>query len=234
VHLVASCASVPQQQLSISQQHTDISLSIPPKQVELVQKVQLQMPTARNAIKAVVYGLTNLGSVVAIVMANKLVLHTHGFRFAITLTWLHCIFSMVGMVFAAAMNLFEIKRVPMRRSLPLAMAYVGSIVANNMSIQINPVGFYQVRQSPPCQRTHLQLCMQMQFWVAPGEAAVACHFLLQPGALIGFLENRTWPQLCGSMSLYGIGLPVAWLTVWSNVKHIYDGSVETADRQRGC
>lgn len=43
--------------------------------------------------KAAAFGITNLASVVAIVFANKLVLYTHGFGFAVTLTWLHTLFT---------------------------------------------------------------------------------------------------------------------------------------------
>ncbi|KAF8065848.1 slc35e3 [Scenedesmus sp. PABB004] len=99
---------------------------------------------AAARIRAAAYGVTNLSSVVAIVFANKLVLFTHGFHFAATLTWLHCIFTAAGMVGMAAAGIFEVRRVPLARSLPVATVYVGTIVLNNLSIQLNTVGFYQI------------------------------------------------------------------------------------------
>lgn len=55
------------------------------------------------------YGLTNLSSVVMIVVANKMVLFTHKFGFAVTLTCLHALFTAVGMAAMAAAGLFEHK-----------------------------------------------------------------------------------------------------------------------------
>jgi solute carrier family 35 protein E3 len=114
--------------------------ALAPKQ----QQQQQQQPSSSGAVKAALYGLTNLSSVVAIVFANKLVLYTHGFHFAATLTWLHTIFTTIGMVAMAAVGFFEIKRVPVTKSLPVATVYVGFIVLNNLSIQLNTVGFYQI------------------------------------------------------------------------------------------
>ncbi|WIA17138.1 hypothetical protein OEZ85_014030 [Tetradesmus obliquus] len=61
-----------------------------------------------------------------------------------TLTWLHTIFTTIGMIAMAAVGFFEIKRVPVSKSLPVATVYVGFIVLNNLSIQLNTVGFYQI------------------------------------------------------------------------------------------
>jgi solute carrier family 35 protein E3 len=108
------------------------------------QQQQQQQPSSSGAVKAALYGLTNLSSVVAIVFANKLVLNTHGFHFAVTLTWLHTIFTTIGMIAMAAVGFFEIKRVPVTKSFPVAAVYVGFIVLNNLSIQLNTVGFYQI------------------------------------------------------------------------------------------
>jgi len=42
-------------------------------------------------------------------------------------------------------GLFEPKRVPTMKLIPLAAAYVGYIVLCNLSLNVNTVGFYQVR-----------------------------------------------------------------------------------------
>jgi hypothetical protein len=88
----------------------------------------------------VAYGLTNLLSVVMIVVANKMVLFTLKFHFVVTLTLLHSIFTAVGMGAMAAAGLFQVKAISPRHSIPIAAVYVGFIVFNNLSIQINPLG----------------------------------------------------------------------------------------------
>jgi hypothetical protein len=86
------------------------------------------------------YGVTNLASVVMIVVANKMVLFTHKFGFAITLTCLHALFTAVGMAAMAAAGVFPRKAVPLSKTLPIAAVYVGFVVFNNLSIQLNPLG----------------------------------------------------------------------------------------------
>jgi hypothetical protein len=86
------------------------------------------------------YGVTNLASVVMIVVANKMVLFTHKFGFAITLTCLHAVFTAVGMAAMAAAGLFPRKSVPVAKTAPIAAVYVGFVVFNNLSIQLNPLG----------------------------------------------------------------------------------------------
>jgi hypothetical protein len=100
--------------------------------------------SSASALLPAVYGITNLASVIAIVVANKLVLYTYNFRFAVTLTWLHTIFTALGMMVLSATGWFEPKQTPLAKSLPVAAVYVGFIVLNNLSIQLNTVGFYQV------------------------------------------------------------------------------------------
>lgn len=82
-----------------------------------------------------------------IVVANKMVLYTHKFSFAITLTALHALFTAAGMAAMAAGGLFEHRQVPLARSAPIAAVYVGFIVFNNLSIQLNTVGAQ--RRGPP-------------------------------------------------------------------------------------
>lgn len=87
-----------------------------------------------------IYGLTNLSSVVMIVVANKMVLFTYKFHFVVTLTLLHSVFTAVGMAAMAAAGVFQVKTISWKHSVPVAAVYVGFIVFNNLSIQINPLG----------------------------------------------------------------------------------------------
>lgn len=89
-------------------------------------------------------GLLNLSSVVTIVVANKVVMTTYKFSFPVCLTWFHSIVTALGMYAMAAGSMFQVKRVPWSKSAPVACAYVGFVIFNNLSIQINTVGFYQI------------------------------------------------------------------------------------------
>lgn len=68
------------------------------------------------------------------------VLYTHKFSFVVTLTLLHSIFTAVGMLAMAGAGVFPARRISRRESFKIAAVYVGFIVANNLSIQLNPLG----------------------------------------------------------------------------------------------
>jgi hypothetical protein len=76
-------------------------------------------------VLTVSYGLTNLSSVVMIVVANKMVLYTCKFSFVVTLTLLHSVFTYVGMGLMAMLGLFPVKAVAARHSVQIAAVYVG-------------------------------------------------------------------------------------------------------------
>ncbi len=80
-----------------------------------------------------------------IVFANKAVFQTYGFHFTYALTWIHTVFTLVGMRIFAAAGMFPVKAISQRRLVPLAAAYVAYIVLCNLSLKVNTVGFYQVR-----------------------------------------------------------------------------------------
>lgn len=79
-----------------------------------------------------------------IVFANKLVFTTYGFHFTCALTWIHTMVTLVGMHFCLHAGMFETKRLPRSKLLPLAASYVAYIVLCNLSLKMNTVGFYQV------------------------------------------------------------------------------------------
>lgn len=95
-------------------------------------------------LKAIVYLTTNIIFVVAIVIANKKALTTYGFAFPVALTWLHTVFTAVGMQLLCSCGLFDKKTITIKQSLPVAATYVGFVVLNNLSIQLNTVGTYQI------------------------------------------------------------------------------------------
>lgn len=94
--------------------------------------------------KPVVYGLLNIVSASGIVFANKAVLTTFGFHFIYALTLIHTITTLFGMKAFAYFGMYEPKRLPKISIAPLAGSYVGYIVLNNLNLQMNTVGFYQI------------------------------------------------------------------------------------------
>jgi solute carrier family 35 protein E3 len=89
------------------------------------------------SVQIIAYGLLNIVSAVLIVVANKVVLYTCRFSFPVALTWLHTIMTAVGLQLMALLGIFTIKRLPWDKTAPNAVAYVGYIVFNNISIQLN-------------------------------------------------------------------------------------------------
>lgn len=95
-------------------------------------------------VKPVLYGALNIASASGIVFANKAVFSTYGFKFTCALTWIHTLFTLVGMRLFLMAGIFPYKKLPQLKLLPLAAAYVGYIVLCNLSLNVNTVGFYQV------------------------------------------------------------------------------------------
>lgn len=72
-------------------------------------------------------------------MSNKLVLSTYAFSFPVTLTLLHAAFTAAGIELMARAGLFTRRAAPLGDALPVAGAYVASVVLSNWSIQLNTV-----------------------------------------------------------------------------------------------
>lgn len=102
------------------------------------------MSALAERIKTGLYLLMNILSGTSIVFANKAVFSLFHFRFIYALTFTHAVVTAVGMSLFCTVGLFELKHLPMLQVLPLAAAFVGYIVFWNLSLQINPVGFYQL------------------------------------------------------------------------------------------
>jgi solute carrier family 35 protein E3 len=74
----------------------------------------------------------------------QVVMTNYKFGYPVCLTWCHSIVTALGMVAMAAGGMFTVKKLPISKSAPVAAAYVGFIVFNNLSIKYNTVGFYQI------------------------------------------------------------------------------------------
>jgi solute carrier family 35, member E3 len=88
--------------------------------------------------------LTNFFSACAIVFANKLVLSTFRFRFAIALTCIHTIATWLAAKTLSHAGFIKPKVLPRRAVASLASAFTGYIVLCNVSLALNTVGFYQI------------------------------------------------------------------------------------------
>jgi hypothetical protein len=79
------------------------------------------------AVRALVYGLINWSSTVAIVLANKFVLYIHGFSFPVSLTFLHTV-TWLGMWVLLLGGAYQCKAVARHLCLRLAAAHSACIV----------------------------------------------------------------------------------------------------------
>jgi hypothetical protein len=72
---------------------------------------------------------TQSAPIQGIVFANKTVFSTYHFPFTCALTWVHTVFTLVGMRLFLAAGMFERKALPPVKIFPLAAAYVAYIVS---------------------------------------------------------------------------------------------------------
>ncbi len=97
-----------------------------------------------TAALTVFYIAFNILAAVCIVFANKMVMSVYNWRYVYALTFLHTSTSWAGMGIFAVFKMYKKKELPKLKVLPLAGAYVGYVVLNNLSLQINSVSFYQL------------------------------------------------------------------------------------------
>ena len=89
------------------------------------------------------YMALNFITSVAIIWANKLA-YNSGFPFATTLTVIHFLFTFVGLEISARRGLFEKKPLSVLSVAPISCAFCGFVVFNNLSLQHNAIGTYQL------------------------------------------------------------------------------------------
>ncbi|KAL0489073.1 hypothetical protein AKO1_009013 [Acrasis kona] len=96
-----------------------------------------------SLLKTIFYILGNVASSVLIIIVNKAIMTSYGFNYSLVLTLLH--FSFMSIFFGALimLKLIEVRSLPLRSVVYIAVSNVGSIVLMNMSLHYNSVGFYQ-------------------------------------------------------------------------------------------
>jgi solute carrier family 35 protein E3 len=103
-----------------------------------------QMRPENSASQQAVCLLTNLVCSCAIVFANKVVMSTVGFKFAVALTCIHTIATFLTAKALCLAGIITPKKLPKRAVVALASAFTGYIVLCNVSLALNTVGFYQL------------------------------------------------------------------------------------------
>ena len=98
---------------------------------------------SHDHIKTILWMIINFVSSVWIIWSMK-VCFQEGFRFSTALTALHFLLTYIGLEVSACLNFFERKSVPFLGVIPLSIAFCGFIVFNNMSLQYNTIGIYQI------------------------------------------------------------------------------------------
>lgn len=91
-----------------------------------------------------VYALLNIGASTSIILANKAVYTFARFPFPIALTFIHTVFTALGLKAFRAFGVFKPKALTWRQTTPLAAAFCGYIASQNLSLKFNSVGFFQI------------------------------------------------------------------------------------------
>lgn len=91
------------------------------------------------------YLLLNAASSIGIVFTNKVVFQTYNFRYGTLLTFIHFVFTFIGLEICRRCGMFERKiDVDLKKVLPLCVSFCGFVVLTNISLLYNSVGFYQL------------------------------------------------------------------------------------------
>ena len=88
--------------------------------------------------------ITNILSVVGIVICNKYITEVDGYNFMVFLSFLHFAFTMLGTRVMLMMNVFSFTPAPLSGVLPVAIGSLLSVAFMNLNLSNNSVGFYQV------------------------------------------------------------------------------------------
>ena len=103
-------------------------------------------------MKTVSYMAFNFLSSIGIIFINKAVFKSFGFKFATFYTSLHFFGTCVGLLLCRCVGLYRPKKLSHAAVFPISLAFCIHIVFNNLSLQYNSVGFYQVMKvlTSPC------------------------------------------------------------------------------------
>ena len=86
----------------------------------------------------------NFVSAVGIVFMNKYVFHTFSYNYAVFVTSLHFVMTTIGVRCCHMAGMYQPKELKHMDVLPITVAFCLFVVCNNLSLQYNSVGFYQL------------------------------------------------------------------------------------------
>lgn len=86
----------------------------------------------------------NASSSVGIVFVNKLVFQFFNFKQGTLLTFIHFVFTFLGLEICRRLGMFEKKPLKVQDVMPLCMSFCGFVALTNLSLLYNSVGFYQL------------------------------------------------------------------------------------------
>ena len=88
--------------------------------------------------------LFNFLSSTCIIFANKTLAKKYNFKFSVLLTGFHFIVTYIGAMACKRFGMYKPKKLNPWDVFPITAAFVGFVVFNNLSLQENSVGFYQL------------------------------------------------------------------------------------------
>lgn len=102
-------------------------------------------PSGNNLL--VLIGIVgNISSVVGIVILNKYITEVDGFDYMVFLSFLHFLFTTLGLQTLLTVGVFTKPAAPFASVLPVAVGSLMSVAFMNLNLSHNSVGFYQVRR----------------------------------------------------------------------------------------
>lgn len=90
------------------------------------------------------YMLFNFVTATGIVFANKIVFKTYGFRYATLMTALHFVTTTIGGRICGMFGFYTPQRLNHMDILPITISFASFVAFNNLSLEYNTVGFYQL------------------------------------------------------------------------------------------
>jgi Zn-dependent protease with chaperone function len=101
--------------------------------------------TGGNSNLLVIVGvISNILSVVGVVICNKYIIEVDKFKYSVFLSFLHFAFTAFGTRVLLCANYFTHNTAPMSGILPVAIGSLLSVAFMNMNLAYNSVGFYQL------------------------------------------------------------------------------------------
>ncbi|CAD7957533.1 unnamed protein product [Amoebophrya sp. A120] len=198
-------------QINDDENDPDNSIKQPTDHAEKGGTTEEPEPPSKLAIIGCMF--LNFWSAVGIIWVNKWVMN-HGWTWTTLLTWMHFVASYIGLEISwRRLQLFEPKDTNLRQVVPLCASFIAFVVFNNLSLQYNTVGIYQllkVLMTPVI--VALQFCMHgtlLTFWQSVSLIPICCGVAM---ATISSLEvNGFLGLFFGAMGIFSTSLYQIWV-----------------------